>query len=188
MAVAKDWGKLKAEKVKAPCPTCGAIMWRPVNGLCPACEIMLPTLLELKRKIEERRNQMHEYLVPTREAFQKFCEKVHTGVTREAALKFYETLQSVVLPTWKTMPAGTRACKNYLFAYHPAIDEWQAVIAPNDIAEALRGAYIETMEALRERCNIEFLEAHRCKACVVCDMWRFPARIERGRIEAANEA
>ncbi len=87
---------------------------------------------------------------------------------------------------------GAFACKNYLPAYHHAVKEWQMVLIPRDMAEALRSAYIEAMEELRARLSIEFLEENRCNRCdkkgQKCTIWRYHARIKEAQRETDVEA
>jgi hypothetical protein len=193
MSRSGDWDKVKMNKVKAPCPTCGTIAWRDINGLCPACSITIPKVMELRGRIEARRDQMQAYLVATPPSFREFTDTIHSEVETMTAWKFYELLQSIALPTWKTMKAGEDfACKNYLPAYHHAVKEWQAVMIPRDMAEALRKAYVEAMEELRSRLSIEFLEGNRCTRCdkkgAKCETWRYHARIKETQRQADVEA
>jgi hypothetical protein len=55
------------------------------------------------------------------------------------------------------------------------------------MAEALCAAYVETMEGLRARLSIEFLDENRCKRCDntggKCSTWRYHGRIEETQVK-----
>ena len=135
-------------------------------------KVKMNKVMELRGRIEAHRDQMQAYLVATPPSFREFTDTIHSEVETMTAWKFYELLQSIALPTWKTMKAGEEfACKNYLPAYHHAVKEWQAVMIP---------------------LSIEFLEGNRCTRCdkkgAKCETWRYHARIKETQRQADVEA